>query len=106
MSELPIASLRDRVYVLMSELPGDKVTTYGDLAAMAGHPCAARRVGEIAHGGPDNLPWHRLVNAKGGLAVGFPGGQEVQAQLLTQDGIECEGWRVKDFEARRWRPKL
>lgn len=104
MSELPIASLRDRVYVLMSELPSDKVTTYGDLAAMAGHPYAARRVGEIAHGGPDNLPWHRLVNAKGGLAVGFPGGQEVQAQLLAQDGIECEGWRVKDFEARRWHP--
>ena len=105
MSELPVVSLRDRVYELMSQLPADKVTTYGDLAAFAGHPYAARRVGEIAHGGPDELPWHRLVNARGGLAVGFPGGQDVQRQLLEQDGIRCDkDWRIVDFEERRWRP--
>lgn len=97
--------LRDRVYVLMAQLPTDKVTTYGDLAAMAGSSRAARIVGGIAHTGPMDLPWHRLVNAKGGLAVGFPGGQDVQRQLLAQDGIECdEQWRVVDFEVRRWRP--
>lgn len=107
MNELPIASLRDRVYAMMAQLPDDKVTTYGDLAAMAGHPYAARRVGEIAHGGPTELPWHRLVNARGGLAVGFPGGQEVQKQLLEQDGVLCdENWRVIDFEERRWRPTM
>ncbi len=99
--------LRDRVYELMSELPPDKVTTYGDLAAMAGSPQAARIVGGIAHNGPTELPWHRLVNAQGGLAVGFPGGQDVQRQLLLQDGIECdEHWRVKDFGERRWRPQM
>ena len=43
-------ALRDCVYELMAQLPDDKVTTYGDLAAFAGHPYAARRVGEIAHG--------------------------------------------------------
>ena len=107
MSELPIASLRDRIYILMAQLPDDKVTTYGDLAALSGHPHAARIVGGIAHGGLENLPWHRLVNAKGGLAVGFPGGQAVQRQLLEQDGIYCdERWRIIDFEERRWRPKL
>lgn len=99
--------LRDAVYRLMAELPTDKVTTYGDLAAMAGHPNAARMVGSIAHGGPDTLPWHRLVNASGGLAVGFPGGQQVQRQLLEQDGIECdEAWHIKDFGERRWRPAM
>lgn len=89
----------------MSELPSDKVTTYGDLAAMSGSPRAARIVGGIAHTGPMELPWHRLVNAKGGLAIGFPGGQEVQRQLLEQDGIECDDdWLVKNFRERRWRP--
>lgn len=98
--------LRDAVYRLMAELPVDKVTTYGDLAAMVGHPNAARIVGGIAHGGPDKLPWHRLVNAAGGLAVGFPGGQDVQRQLLAQDGIDCDdSWHVKDFGERRWRPQ-
>ena len=99
-------AFRDRIYEFMMRLPEGKVTTYGDLAAFAGHPYAARRVGEIAHGGPTELPWHRLVNFKGGLAVGFPGGQDVQRQLLEQDGIICESGRVADFEERRWRPNL
>ena len=105
MSESPVTNLRDSVYRLMKELPSSKVTTYGDLAAFAGHANAARRVGEIAHGGPTDLPWHRLVNFKGGLAVGFPGGQEIQRQLLEQDGIECtDDNRIADFASRRWRP--
>lgn len=107
MSELPEGTkqLRQRVYRLMAELPVDKVTTYGDLAAMAGSPRAARIVGGIAHTGPSELPWHRLVNTEGGLAVGFPGGQDVQRQLLEQDGILCdEQWHIKDFGERRWRP--
>lgn len=100
------SDLRDNVYRLMIELPADKVTTYGDLAAMAGSPRAARIVGGIAHQGPEELPWHRLVNAEGGLAIGYPGGQEAQRQLLAQDGIECdEEYRIKDFGERRWRPQ-
>jgi len=100
------SSLTQRVYELMSKLPSDKVTTYGDLAAMAGSPRAARIVGGIAHSGPEKLPWHRLVNVKGGLAIGFPGGQAVQRQLLDQDGIECdENWHIKNFGERRWHPE-
>ena len=95
MSDLPAMSLRDAVYELMAQLPDDTVTTYGDLAAFAGHP----------YGGPEELPWHRLVNCKGGLAVGFPGGQAVQRQLLEHDGIQCDdSYRVVDFAQRRWRP--
>ena len=94
---------RDRVYGLMALLPADKVTTYGDLAAMAGQPRAARIVGGIAHTGPLELPWHRLVNARGGLAIGFPGGLDVQRQLLAVDGITCTQHTVDNFEERRWR---
>lgn len=98
-------SLRERVYELMELLPADKVTTYGDIAAMAGSPRAARIVGGIAHYGQDELPWHRLVNREGGLAVGFPGGQEAQRYLLELDGILCgDDFRVVEFERRRWRP--
>lgn len=89
----------------MRYLPDDKITTYGDLAAMAGKPFAARIVGNIAHGGPDYLPWHRLVNARGRLAVGFPGGQDIQRQLLEQDGICCdEFYCVINFSNIRWNP--
>lgn len=95
---------RDRVYGFMAVLPADKVTTYGDIAAMAGQPRAARIVGGIAHQGPDALPWHRLVNREGGLAIGFPGGQDVQRQLLEGDGISCTNYIVDNFGERRWRP--
>lgn len=99
--------LREAVYSLMAELPAGKVTTYGDLAAMAGSPRAARIVGGIAHTGPEELPWHRLVNAEGGLAIGYPGGQVVQRQLLEQDDIECDdSWHIKNFGERRWRPQM
>lgn len=100
-------TLRGRVYAFMALVPPGTVTTYGDLAALAGSPRAARMVGGIAHTGPIELPWHRLVNANGGLAAGFPGGREVQRQLLAQDGITCdEMWRVQNFPSLRWRPEL
>jgi methylated-DNA-protein-cysteine methyltransferase-like protein len=99
--------LRNTVYSLMRKLPIDKVTTYGDIAAMCGQPRAARTIGGIAHQGPEDLPWHRLVNVEGGLAIGYPGGRDVQRQLLEQDGIECgEDYKVKDFGKRRWRPQI
>ncbi|HEU0266220.1 MAG TPA: MGMT family protein [Candidatus Saccharimonadaceae bacterium] len=100
------SDFRARVYQLMAELPVDKVTTYGDIAGMAGHAYAARIVGGIAHYGPPELPWHRLVNRFGGLASGFPGGREAQAQLLAQDGIHCTEYVVDHFEDLRWRPDL
>jgi len=97
---------RGKIYQLMRELPDDKVTTYGDLAAMAGQPRAARIVGGIAHQGPDDLPWHRLVNKEGGLAIGYHGGQEVQRQMLEQDGIACtDDYKIDNFGERRWRPQ-
>lgn len=94
--------LRQAVYELMANLPADKVTTYGDMASFTGHPGAARTVGGIAHSGPEELPWHRLVNSRGGLAIGFPGGQGAQQQLLELDGICCADYKIKDFAERRW----
>lgn len=88
----------------MALLPEGKVTTYGDLAALAGQPAASRVVGGIAHYGSPSLPWHRLVNRFGGLASGYWGGREAQAKLLGREGIKCDDFRVIDFEERRWRP--
>lgn len=97
------SDLVSAVYRIIATLPPDRVTTYGDLALFAGHPQAARIVGGIAHYGPDTLPWHRLVHADGRLAVGFPGGVDVQRQLLEQDGIACDTTTVNNFSAMRWR---
>ena len=88
----------------MARVPDGSLTTYGDLAALAGSPYASRIVGGIAHYGNPELPWHRLVNRFGGLASGFHGGREAQAQLLSQEGVSCTNHIVDNFEERRWRP--
>ncbi len=99
-------TFRQSVEKLMANVPYGHVTTYGDLAALAGHAHAARVVGGIAHHGDTNLPWHRLVNRFGGLASGFYGGREVQAQLLLNEGVSCTNAIVDNFKELRWQPDL
>lgn len=99
-------SFRDTIYELIAQVPAGQVTTYGDLAGMAGHAYASRVVGGIAHAGPSELPWHRLVNRFGGLASGFYGGREVQRQLLEAEGIRCNKFIIVNFEEKRWQPRL
>ncbi len=97
---------RKRVCSLIEQVPKGMVTTYGDLAALAGYANAPRIVGGIAHFGDTNLPWHRLVNRFGGLASGFHGGREVQAQLLEHEGVHCTNYVVDNFESLRWQPRI
>jgi methylated-DNA-protein-cysteine methyltransferase-like protein len=98
------SDFRSKVYELVAQVPYGRVTTYGDLAGLAGHANASRIVGGIAHYGPDDLPWHRVVNRFGGLAAGFHGGREVQQQLLEAEGVRCANFVVDDFKDLRWKP--
>jgi len=95
-----------RIEGLIRMVPEGSVTTYGDLASLAGSPRAARIVGGVAHYGDQALPWHRLVNRYGGLASGFHGGREVQAQLLANEGVQCTDHIVDSFDLIRWKPEL
>ncbi len=83
-----------RVEFVVSNIPKGKVMTYGQIAAICGNPRAARIVGGIAHFGDDNLPWQRVVNHKGGLASGYPGGRKAHAINLTNEGIEVRDDKV------------
>lgn len=105
-SRASTSEFRDKVYTLMAKVPYGQVTTYGDIAGMAGYANASRIVGGIAHYGPSELPWHRLVNRFGGLASGFHGGREVQKQLLEAEGLTCTNFIVDSFESHRWHPRL
>ncbi len=98
------SDFRTRVEALMAKVPTGRVITYGDLAGLAGQASASRIVGGIAHYGNPDLPWHRLVNRFGGLASGFHGGREAQAQLLAQEGISCTDHIVDNFTELRWHP--
>lgn len=86
------ANFKNRVYGLVAQIPKGKVATYGQLAALAGAAWAAWEVGQIAHTGPDDLPWQRVVNKQGGLASGYPGG----GRERHREALEADGYDVAD----------
>jgi len=77
-----------RVHALVAQIPKGRVMTYGQIAALCGNARAARIVGGIAHFGDPNVPWQRVVNKKGGLASGYPGGRQGHAEHLRSEGVE------------------
>ena len=78
--------------------------TYGQLAALAGGAWAAWEVGQIAHTGPSQLPWQRVVNKSGGLANGYPGGKEGHKQDLLAEGVEVDEDYHVNVERLLWWP--
>lgn len=95
---------REAVYEIVAQIPSGSVMTYGAIAALAGHPYAARQVGGMAHFGPTELPWHRVVNRLGECASGYYGGKEGHKSALEAEGFTILNYRIVDFEERRWRP--
>jgi methylated-DNA-protein-cysteine methyltransferase-like protein len=99
-----VSNFAEIIYEYVAMIPRGRVMTYGQLAALAGSPRAARQVGGVAHFGPDNLPWHRVVNKSGGLAAGYPGGRELQQQLLQAEGISFDPQGQLDITSLIWWP--
>ncbi len=88
----------------VSQIPKGRVMTYGQLAALSGNAAAARIVGGIAHFGNPDLPWQRVVNKKGVLASGYPGGRRGHKQVLEGEGVAVsEDYKV-DIERLIWWP--
>lgn len=91
MNEDTNSKFATRVYAVVTQIPEGKVMTYGQIAGIAGNARASRIVGGIAHYGPSDLPWHRVVNKKGGLASGYHGGRQAQKEHLEAEGIVVTG---------------
>jgi methylated-DNA-protein-cysteine methyltransferase-like protein len=96
---------RARVEDVVRQIPRGRVMTYGQIAAMAGSAYAARIVGGIAHFGDPELPWQRVVNKKGGLASGYPGGRAGHAEALRAEGIEVSEEYYVNVQNLLWRPE-
>ncbi|MBB3110785.1 methylated-DNA-protein-cysteine methyltransferase-like protein [Paenibacillus phyllosphaerae] len=79
------------VIAIISRIPSGHVMTYGQIAALAGSPRGARQVVRILHTQTraHKLPWHRVVNAKGEIAL-----QEDLARMDQRMSLESEGVHV------------
>ena len=90
--ELPLdlallADFNRRVLRELARVPYGEVVTYGELAARAARPRAARAVGTVMNRNPLPivLPCHRVIGASGKL-VGYAGGLERKEALLRLEG--------------------
>jgi methylated-DNA-protein-cysteine methyltransferase-like protein len=85
-----VTEFEDAVIAVISSLePGD-VVTYGEVAAEAGYPGAARAVGTILRKS-EGLPWWRVVGSGGRIRTPDP---QRQIRLLTDEGVLVVGNRV------------
>jgi methylated-DNA-protein-cysteine methyltransferase-like protein len=96
-----------RIIRLIRGIPKGRVATYGQIAALAGDPRGARRVARLLHSssGKHRLPWHRVINSRGGISLPVAGGYELQLSLLRAEGVVFRRGRV-DLRRFGWRPVL
>ncbi len=87
---------------VIRKIPRGKVATYGKVAAIAGHPKAARQVVRALNTFP-GLPWHRVVGAGGAIRV--PGEHALeQRMLLEMEGVVFRGTHVL-MTRHAWTPR-
>ena len=95
------------VYRLVRRIPRGKVATYGQVAAILGHPRAARAVGHALRMLPPVLsrtvPWQRVINAAGRISYrGDIERPDLQRALLEAEGVRFNRSGRVDLRRVRW----
>lgn len=98
------SSFTNQVARVLSSIPSGRVVTYGQVAAMAGRRGAARQVVWVLRtlSESQGLPWHRVVNARGGISLPGEGGA-LQRSLLEQEGVRFDDSDRIPLAMYQWR---
>lgn len=105
---------RTQVYQVVRAIPAGRVMTYGQIAALIPPPpgvdlrgyehVKARWVGYAMAECPEEVPWQRVVNARGRISLRPGEGPEVQRLLLSDEGVVVgEDGRI-DLSRYTWEP--
>lgn len=92
-------------YAVVARIPRGRVATYGQIATLAGYPGHARQVGYALAATPQDLdlPWHRVINARGEVSPRARSQMHrYQQALLEEEGVEFVKGRV-DLRRFAWR---
>jgi len=100
------APFSERVKQLIRDIPSGRVATYGQIAALAGNHRASRQVAWLLHSSSrkDNLPWHRVINSRGGISLPAGAGFEEQRILLQAEGIGVDSQGRIPLSRYLWNP--
>lgn len=101
------ANFYEAVYRLVRKIPRGRVMTYGQIAVILGHPRAARAVGyALRASGGKNVPWQRVINARGRISDRTPvEGPLIQKVLLQAEGVQFNAGDACDLNRYRWEPR-
>jgi len=93
-----------RVHAWVAKIPRGKVATYGQLSELIDGRLSPVGVGWALRAGGAELPWHRVVNASGGLSTETetPGRQRA---LLVAEGVRFGPDGKIDLLRHQWRPR-
>jgi methylated-DNA-protein-cysteine methyltransferase-like protein len=101
---MELQTFTEQVVEIIQSIPTGRISTYGDIAREAGKPRAARQVARILHScsEKEKLPWWRVVNRKGQIALKPGFGFEEQESLLLEEGVEVDRSGKIDLERYLW----
>jgi methylated-DNA-protein-cysteine methyltransferase-like protein len=96
------------IHAMVKRIPRGKVATYGQVAELAGLAGHARQVGYALHAltDDDDIPWQRVVNARGEVSArSEPTAESIQRQLLEREGIRFDLSGRIDLSEYGWRAR-
>ena len=96
-----------RIYDVVRRIPPGRVATYGQVASLADLPGHARQVGYALHAldAENDVPWHRVINAKGEISRrADPGPEPLQRVMLEEEGVVFTTRGRVDLKRFRWDP--
>lgn len=96
---------RDRVCAVVRRIPEGRVLSYGEVAALAGSPRAARGVGAVLNALPEDhdVPWWRVISGSGRLTIPpHYGLRTLQRTLLEREGVAFGTTDTVDLGRFRW----
>jgi methylated-DNA-protein-cysteine methyltransferase-like protein len=101
------AGYTQSIISVIRKIPRKKVSTYGQVALLAGNPRGVRQVVWILHSSSrkHKLPWHRVINARGRISLARGNGYEVQKKLLEKEGVEFRPDDSVDLKRFQWNPR-
>jgi methylated-DNA-protein-cysteine methyltransferase-like protein len=99
-----VSEFSKNVIKLIQNIPVGKVLTYGRIAKLAGNPQAARQVSWILHSSTRkyDLPWYRVINSKGLIALKAEVEKLDQKILLEKEGVKFSGEYKIDLDESMW----
>ena len=102
------AQFDQRVLQVVALIPRGRVVTYGQVADWIGAYGCARQVGWALRRLPlpCDLPWHRVVNARGCISMSLSreGSDWMQRELLQEEGIPVDGEGRLPLKRFLWSP--